>query len=370
MRPSTLPMLAACPCFESDGNESAFTAAGTNRHKLAAAYLKDGESALNEVEEDESDKVRWACKYLLDHAPTTEFPLRIEERRVLLDEDFTELMAGTPDVTCGPHLFDFKSRPRDYREQMAAYALMIFQELDFDQVTVHLLFCEIESERTFMLTKMEATAIVLAVIALAHDKDRKPTACEYCSWCSKNLTCSALMKPAAEIARARGANANDVAVFESFIMDGAHPSKIIDSGVMGVILRVMRVVAVAVKSAEHAAKEMAVKQGMVPEGFKLQSKAGKTFVTDVPTAFGLCSLPQEEFLKGCQVRLNTSKKYPDQVGLVDIYKKFHGISKTTQAKKVVMERLAPVVKQAQASMSLVAVKGEFASTEENEGNEE
>lgn len=367
IRPSSLPALAACPCFESSGDPSAFALAGNNRHRLAAEFLKIGESALENTDEEEAEKVRWSCKYLLDHAPMSEFPLRIEERRVLLNEDFEQVMAGTPDVTCGRKGFDFKSRPRGYAEQMAAYALMMFQDLgDGGTVEFHLLFCELQSERVLTFTKMEATAIVHDVLTAANAPDRKPVPCEYCGWCAKNLTCPALMRPALEIAKARGADENDTKVFESFITGGAHPSNIVDPGVMGVILRIMRCVGKAVDSAEHHAKEMAFKQGMVPEGFKVQSRAGKTFVSDVVQAFGLTALPQDEFMRACQLRLNSSKKYPDQIGIVDIYKKFHGIAKTTQAKKSLMEKLSPVVRQAQPSMSLVSVKRGGAETQEEE----
>ena len=97
--------------------------------------------------------------------------------------------------------------------------------------------------------------------------------------------------------------------------------------------------------------------GVTVTGFELQTKKGKTFVSDIVEAFKLAGLPQEEFLKACALRMNTSKKYPDQRGVVDIYAALHGLKKAP-AKRDLLKKLEPVVKTGADSVYLKAVGGE------------
>mgnify|MGYP006958840644 CR=1 FL=1 len=61
--------------------------------------------------------------------------------------------------------------------------------------------------------------------------------------------------------------------------------------------------------------------------------------------------------------MNTSKKYPDRLGLVDIYKTLHGIAKTAAAKRAVEEKLASVLVDKAPKIYLKAAKSDITETE-------
>jgi hypothetical protein len=353
IRPSSLPMLDECPKWEASeqiGQE--WKQAGTDRHELCAAFLRGGEKALFCVDADEAEKVRWACKYVLDHAPISDFPLRIEETRKLIGPDFTELMQGTPDVTCGQHLFDFKSRERGYFLQMAAYSLMVMEEAGFEYITVHLLFQETGRPRVYIISRRDAWKAITDVIAKVESADAKPSVCEYCSWCRHHLTCPAVLERVEAVARGR-----------EWEPSSYHASEINTAPEMGKALTLARQMAKWAKAVEFHAKEMAVKMGIVPAGFELKSRSGGSYIADVSAAFGLANLPQAEFMRACGLRINTSKSKKDQVGIVEIYHKFHGIQSKAEAKRAVLARLEPVIQTLPSTLQLKALKSSVADDE-------
>ena len=248
---------------------------------------------------------------------------------------------------------------------MAAYAAMMFQENAWSEVQVHVLYAESKFAQRFSFAYDDALRLVLDIVASASAPGAAPKACDYCGWCAKAVTCPALLKPALDAAAARQEPAEaDKSLLVPFLDTGAHSSEIKDALTMGAALRMARVVARWCKSVEHHAREMAVKGGQVPAGFEISNRAGKMFVTDTAAAFGLAALPQEDFLKACAVRLNSSVKYKEQVGLIEVAAKFNGVKKA-QAKRDLLAKLAPVVKQGSGSVQLKAVgKEEDDETEE------
>ena len=354
-RPSNLPMLAACPCFDSDGREETqYMEAGTSRHSHLNYYLRGVKPPAEiAVDDEEMEKVRWAAAYVRDHSPVSNFPLRIEEKRELLADDFTTIMEGTPDVTCGPILFDAKSRPRRYVEQMAAYALMMMQECPaFGAVNVHLMFMETQTSSQYILTLADARKVVFDVLSKAQSPDAKPEPCDYCNWCGKIISCPAYQERVEAIAAGR-----------EWKPATYHASEIDKPDEMGKILTLAKQVASWVKAVEHHAKVMAIEKGQIPTGFKIAERKGKTYVTNILTAFSRSGLPQEEFLKACSLRLESSKTFADQVGIIDLYKAFNGITKKAEAKRQVLEKLADALAQAKPSLSLRAINDETESAE-------
>jgi hypothetical protein len=116
-------------------------------------------------------------------------------------------------------------------------------------------------------------------------------------------------------------------------------------------------------SIEHHALEAVRKRGMTLPGFSLKTESGGSYIADVGAAFAALGIPQEEFLKACEPRMNTSKRYPDRAGLVDIYKTLHGIAKTAQAKRAVEEKLAGVMLDKAPKIYLKAAKADITETE-------
>jgi len=343
LRPSSLPFLSQCPCWVSDESHGGdWRDSGNLRHHVLSSMLdkRHGNQAedLQMLPEEERDGVQWAADYIDVHAPGLDHQLHCERRLKLLDDNFNVVMEGTPDVVCGPELFDLKWRQRDYGAQMAAYAEMMFQENEWPEVRVHLLFAESKRAVTFVFTRAEAIALINSIIAKVNAPDRQPTPCDYCGWCARRLTCPALLE-----------RVNTVAVNrEDWKLEGYHASEITSGQQMGKALKLARQIKDWCEGVEHHAKEMAAKQGMIPEGFKIQTRQGNRYIPDVTQAYARAGLPQEEFLKACEVKFSS---------LVEATAGLHGIKKA-QAERTVEEKLGDAIQRKSSSVSLVVNKSE------------
>lgn len=350
-------MLAQCPCFESEGSDS--TERGDKRHKAFEALLtfqradsaqralaSNAESLLKELPEAERDGVEWAAEYVRCKS-NSQFPLQVERRVSVMDDAFNEVISGTPDVVCANEIFDLKWSWFDYTAQFAAYALALLQDSEFDSVTVHLLFAESKREQILQFTRESAEAVVLPILKAAQDPERKPRLCDYCGWCSKALLCPAKLAQANEIVQAReDVPAEAKAKFADWLKAGAHTTQISDGQTMGTVLTIARSLKDFVEAAEHRAKEMALKEGVIPVGYKLQSRQGNRFITDVAGAYSVSGLPQDEFLRACEVKFSA---------LCDVHQKLHG-SKKAAAEREVETKLGSFVQRKSPSQSLVKEK--------------
>jgi hypothetical protein len=150
------------------------------------------------------------------------------------------------------------------------------------------------------------------------------------------LTCGALLERVNAIASNR----------DDWKLENYHSSEIQTAEQMGKALSLARVVGKWVESVEHHAKEMAVKKGVVPAGFKLSTRQGNRFIPNVTDAFSRVGLPQEEFLKACEVKFSS---------LVDVFIGMHG-TKKAQAERSVAEKLGDALKRKSSSVSLISEK--------------
>lgn len=330
-------MLAVCPRWESSGG-SDDADAGTLRHIALGRALSDDPDPYRGLPEEDADAVRWAADYIRVKAPTSEHPLLLEYKVNPLDLEFKPLFpeGGRLDVACGPVLFDLKTLERDYGPQMAAYALHMFQEGGWDEVQIHLLFTHNKRAHCYKLTEEGATKIVNDILARVKDPLAEPVPCDYCGWCSKRLTCPALLKRVEAVAAAR----------DDWGLSNYHASELTSPEEMGKALRLARCIKEWAESVEYHAKEMAVKQGVVPAGFKLQSRQGARFVASVADAFPRCGLPQDEFLKACDLKFSA---------LVEAYSAFHG-QKKAPSERDLETKLGEVLQRKAPTQSLVSVK--------------
>lgn len=352
IRPSSLPMLAQCAEFESSGSD--FAELGTDRHAALKAHFAGDNSLLDLLDEESQAGVLWAAEYI--RANTTEsHPVEWEQKRAWTRPDFSAA-EGTVDVVNGGDIFDFKWRERDYSPQMADYATERL-ERGFKTVTVHVLFGA--SRRAEKLHfDLDACERVLIPI-LIRLENPKPTPCDYCGWCAKRLTCPALTGPAKTVA-AGYAEAPTLELIKDW-----HPSEMLDKPEqLSFALTVWRkILKKWGESVEFHAMEAATKRGLKLPGFELKSKRGRQFVTSVAQAFDVSGLSPAEFLQACDVRLNTSKKYPDRKGLDVIFKDKFSEASLASSKRSVQKKLGDLIQRRKDGLELRSVKDAEEETE-------
>ena len=211
IRPSALPKLAACRCFESNPVAGPAAQRGT---RLDAAirsiwqqfdtitsgginatptmYEAAARIALPDAPAEDIEAVVWALGRLEYHCGPFHYDT-IETREECLKATvpLAGIATGTMDAASMQlcTLFDIKSGEiRNYKEQMAAYALACMHARGEKGWKTVLLFIDKKVEVVHAFTRKEAEAIVRGV----RDAEEKPTTCEYCTWCLKFAECPAV----------------------------------------------------------------------------------------------------------------------------------------------------------------------------------
>ncbi len=202
IRPSSLPKLAVssggCACFESSPGSSPAAARGLRMDATYRSMLNGDASPLHTLEPEEQEAVTWAVATTKRLAGDNE---------IISDEDNLKVIVpgidhvGTEDarVIAASLSLDLKSgQIRNYKEQMAAYALGNMQAYFVPKWTYVLLFADHKAEIVHEFTFEEAKAIVDEVLSDFNDPDKVATPCDYCCWCAKKNTCAALVRPIAQ----------------------------------------------------------------------------------------------------------------------------------------------------------------------------
>jgi hypothetical protein len=376
LRPSSLPALLQCPCFESDSAGNEFSNDGTKRHAVLCRYLnirinsgspyigptiKECEEIFMDCDEESIEGIKWAADYIIAKSPIFSLKLQMEQSCEVILQDFS-VIKGTRDYSCGSNLFDFKWRIRDYKPQMAAYALAIFQEnvnnvQKIEAIRVHLLFGALKQVVQYSLSEQDCWNIINPIIDAYNNPSKQPKACDYCSWCSKQVDCPAVIRKVS--AEAQGYSDGD------FVLANWHPSKIATPEEMAEALYAMKVLKSWCKSVYHHAMEMATKGGQKIPGWEVKESKGKIYCANSVVAFPLAGLPQEQFLQACMLLLKSSTKYPDKVGIINLYAEFNKIG-ISAAKREIMAKLASVLKQGKSGLKLVEEKLDDNNEEANE----
>ena len=192
IRHSSLPKLAECPCYEGKAGEAGPAAQrGLLLDAVYRARLRGGAAMPQGLSVEDLGAVEWAVTATLELAGGAVVLTGEEECRVR-----TPGMehVGTADAIIRDRMLvlDLKSgQVRNYREQMAAYALGMMNESFESEWTCVLLFCDSRKTVEHRFTWEEAEAIVNGVVQGATNPARKPALCEYCDWCAKAGTCEA-----------------------------------------------------------------------------------------------------------------------------------------------------------------------------------
>jgi hypothetical protein len=192
LRPSNLPKLAECPSYESNPVAGPAAERGTlldTAFRAEMLGLEERFVLANKLTADEIAAVSWSVSMVRAMSGRERVLAREDDCRVKILN-----LTGTADAIVPAKLthFDLKTGARrNYREQMAAYALGLMGAHFASSWTAHLLFCDQREIETHTFTYEEAHAIVDQVVKAFNDPGKKPNPCEYCSWCAKADTCSA-----------------------------------------------------------------------------------------------------------------------------------------------------------------------------------
>ena len=192
LRPSNLPKLAVCPCYESNPVAGPAAERGTlldTAFRTELLGLEERFVIANKLTADEIAAVSWSVSMVRAMSGRERVLVREDDCRVRILN-----LTGTADAIVPTKLthFDLKTGARrNYREQMAAYALGLMGAHFASEWTAHLLFCDQREIETHKFTYEEAHAIVDQVVKSFNDPAKQPNPCEYCSWCAKADTCPA-----------------------------------------------------------------------------------------------------------------------------------------------------------------------------------
>lgn len=270
LRPSNLPKLAECACYEPNPNPGPAAERGSALDSLFRSRMigmPDQTEMFYQPTEADLDAVEWAVVTVKALAGSNEVITREQDCRIVIP-GFES--GGTADALIPDKLAhaDLKTgQKRNYREQMAAYALGLMEQHFASEWTAHLLFCDQKEVVTHRFTFEEARTIVGEVVAKFRDPAKRPMPCDYCGWCAKELTCEA------RLAIAERAVAAAVPGFDFAAI-------LADTTKLGRFLAACSVLDGFRKQAETVAKERLQVGAEIP-GWKLVTRRGPEFVDHV-----------------------------------------------------------------------------------------
>ena len=311
LRPSNLPKLAVCPCYESNPVAGPAAERGTLLDTAFRAELLqtgDRRQISDKLTGDENAAVSWAVSMVRAMAGRERVLAREDDCRVAMLN-----LNGTADAIIPTRLmhFDLKTGVRrNYREQMAAYALGFMQAQFASSWSAHLLFCDLREIETFRFTYEEAHAVVHGVVQAFNDPAKQPNPCEYCGWCAKADTCPARRALVAETLPAADPGFD----FDAVVGD---PEQ------LGRFLAACAVVEDFRERAKKVAIERLKTGGEVP-GWRMVTRKGTEFVNcetvghyiqqlgfgPVLTAYG--NLTANKFRRIWEERMGSNKPFPEE----------------------------------------------------------
>jgi hypothetical protein len=192
--PSSLPKLAECALYTSAPGASAAAERGTLLDRAIRELLVDDPTTFDTLSAEDQAVARWGVEELR----TLSGGYHVETREEYLGMEVPGLSKpGTADAVCvrAQWVADIKTgQVRNYRQQLAAYALACMHEHFADSWTAHVVYVDQRVRRTYTFTREQAEATVSAVIAEASSRLAEPTPNEYCGWCAHANSCRALVR--------------------------------------------------------------------------------------------------------------------------------------------------------------------------------
>lgn len=185
-----LPKLDECPLFVGKEGSSEAAERGTRIDAIIRRVIEQGE----DIPADEDyEAIAYGVNMLRELAG--DFPIETRESHLAMAVPGLSRL-GTADAIC-PSLrwvADVKTgQARDYRLQLAAYALACMDQFQQEEWTAHTIYLDKQTVRTERFTYEEATRLVGDLIAKSTDDWASPRLCEYCDWCANKPNCTAIV---------------------------------------------------------------------------------------------------------------------------------------------------------------------------------
>jgi hypothetical protein len=196
--PSSLPKLAECALFTGTPGSSPAAERGTLLDRALRELFLDDPTTFDTLDAEDKAAVEWGVAELR----TLSGGYHVETREEHLGMEVPGLSKpGTSDAACvrAKWVADIKSgQVRNYRQQLAAYALACMQEHFANSWTAHVVYIDQRVRRTYDFTREQAEAWVSNTIAEASSPFAEPTPNEYCGWCANYNTCKAIVRQSSE----------------------------------------------------------------------------------------------------------------------------------------------------------------------------
>lgn len=308
LSPSAFPAWAVCPCFESDPGERADAAEGTAQHAGLSAGLSGNEAPLAALTLDAREALTWALGYVRALAEAE--PILSEHRVTFTAPDsfapagVSEVFFGTADAIVIHHpgnladLIDYKSGGDDHehRAQLAGYSLALFSmRTRLKTIRCHVLYGRVRRVDSWALTQADAAGIVFPILEARRSTNRRPVACDYCTFCAQRATCPALTERVAVVA-------NSSPSWDELVPAIREPGAITDPAMAAKALTLARFVSTWADAVRAKVTEMA-KTGTLLPGYRLQERRGGREISDLSSAFNRTGLAPGQFLAACKLSL-------------------------------------------------------------------
>lgn len=370
--PSSFPAMNICPSYQSEDEAGEAAQKGTVLHKCFENYLlgKGFDISSNEmnlmiqnegikpeiftsIEEDDLNGLLWAeaalnevLKIVKPHERRgireliSDKDAFAERKLPILGEDFDELTFGTIDVSAFHIIADLKTgRVRNYREQMAAYALAVFQDNpNFEEVVVVELYSRERKFFHYSFTLEEAEKIVYSISDRIDNKENEPRVQnDYCKWCKNRRNCPQIVGKVAEIQKNRAEFpkkydfssskvANEaIANLQAWRSDPDNEelrNLLVESSENLLFLFDAATAAESFFEGVKSQIKMAISEGVAIQGLKIQTKNGKSSITNVEKVFQLTGFTAAEFMPLCSVSISAiEKQIQDAKVVVEMYER-------------------------------------------------
>ena len=267
--PSSLPKLAECALFEGANGTSSAAERGT-AVDVAIRNLISAQDNVTFIGED-SSAIAYGVEELTRLAKGSFIETR-EEYLAMAVPGLSKL--GTADAVCKAEKWvaDIKTgQLRNYRDQLAAYALACMEDNFDTSWTAHVIYVDQKLIRSYDFSYEEAKQGTQRTIDRATSADAKPTPCEYCSWCKHYNSCHAIVRQAeSAVALIPEINGNSIDAIRQRILATAES--------MGAFAKEWKLAEKEIAEPVMGHLKTRLENGDEVPGWKLTSMSGRKFV--------------------------------------------------------------------------------------------